>query len=825
MLPEIEIIDAYKHNLKHISLKIPKNKLVAITGVSGSGKSSLAFDTLFIEGQRRYLESLSSYARQFVRYLEQPEASLIRGIAPTVAIEQKQSRYLSHSTVGSVSEITPFIRLLYAKKSQAFCPNCNQLLQKQTPEKVLQKIAELYKKKRIAIYSVIVSNRRGDYLKLLQRYLLRGYLQALINDQQIYLEDLQAMNRNLRYTIALLIDIVDVDEKSSGRLLESLTIAFNESEGEILIIVDNKKELFSQRFFCPDCNVSLGEPQPATFSDSSALGACSSCSGTGKEKDGSTNCPACSGTGYNKIALSFKIENLNIYELQSREIGALKNFFDSYYEKNRADPVCNRIIPHILQRLEVMIDLHLDYLSLTRRVNTISGGEFQRARLVSLLGQKLNGVIYILDEPSIGMHPREQLSLIKKLKELSKNNSVIVVEHDEDTIKSADYIIDLGPFSGDYGGEIVYQGSLHDFKQAKNSLTSDYVFSRLKVAEITSGRIPRQFMKIKGLSVNNIRQLDVSIPLNCLVVVCGVSGSGKSSLVVNGLFPVISNYLFSKKDFSEPQYKSISVPGTVKDVFLVDQHSIGKNSRSCLATYLGIMAELKIIFSSLSASKMKGFGPERFSFNNPEGYCQSCKGLGVKKITMGFLPDFEVVCPICNGKRFNSEILKIHYNGLSIADVLDLTVEKAADFFKAYPQLNRKFNLLKEVGLSYLRLGQSSTQFSGGESQRLKLCRRLGFKGRSGVLYLFDEPTIGLHADDIKKFLKLIDILISNGNSVIIIEHNIDLIMAADYLIELGPGSGQNGGQIIAEGRLDELLPKINSPTIDCIKKRLANVF
>jgi excinuclease ABC subunit A len=830
-MSHLEIVDAHKHNLKHLHLKLPKRQLIVISGVSGSGKSTLAYDTIFQEGQRKYLESLSAYARQYIKSLERPEVRSIKGIAPTISIDQKHSSFYFNSTVGSVSEIAPYLRLLFAKLAEAHCPQCGDRISRYSPDKIIAAILDRFSGNLAHVFSPVVRNRRGNYLALFEKYRKRGFLKALVNGQVHYLDDVPLLDRNSRHHIAIQIDAIDVAPDAAGapgtaaRLADSVTLALNEGGGEILVRGAGREAFFSDRLHCPRCDISLPEPQPGTFSLNSPEGACPECQGFGIS-DAQRACPACGGAGLKRESLCFCFRGKNIHELGEMEIADLLDFF----KKVRLDPgeaeIARPLLPHIVQRLDSFATLNLGYIALNRRIRTISGGELQRARLVSQLGFSLNGIIYILDEPSIGMHFSEQLNLLRILRRLrEKGNTLIVVEHDEETIRAADYVVDIGPGAGEHGGEVMYAGPIRDFAAAENSLTSAYVFGRRRIAAA-----PRRdgknahFLTVKAVTLNNLKRVDLKIPLHRLTVVSGVSGSGKSSLVVDALVPILRREL----DGVPPADLRLSwgeVEGLdmVKRVLMVNQTAIGKNSRSCPATYIGIMAMIRDLFAALPEARIRGYSQSRFSYNVRGGRCEACEGMGVQKLQMSFLPQLEITCPVCAGERYNSETRQVKFKGRSIAEVLDLTASEAFEMFANIPHLAKRMRILIDVGLGYLRLGQSSQTLSGGESQRIKLTKELARLSGSPTVYVLDEPTVGLHFDDVRKLIDVFQALILRGHTVVVIEHNLEMMRVADHLIDLGPGGGRHGGKVVYQGDVEGILKCEDSLTGKYLKKKLKN--
>jgi excinuclease ABC subunit A len=822
-MQEISIIDAKKHNLKNISLKIPKRTFIAVTGVSGSGKSTLAYDTIFQEGQRKYLESLSVYARQFIKSLEKPEVQSIKGISPTISIDQKHSSYYYNSTVGTISEVSQYLRLLYARLGQAHCPGCGRRLERFSIQKLYDHILKTFKGRLVYLLAPVVKNRKGQYRALFERFLKRGFLKTRVDGRMHYLESVPPLDRHVHHHIDVLIDALEVTGAEQDRLKESISLTAFEGDGEMVLIADGQEHFFSDKLYCSACNMALREPQPAAFSFNSPLGACRWCHGTGVIGDNDT-CRECGGSGLNRNALSFRFRERNIFELGEMEIGELLDFFEGLRPEGEEKKILAPILPQVGQRLRSFVKLNLGYMSLNRKIGTLSGGELQRTRLVSQIGFSLSGIIYILDEPSIGMHISEQKNLIRILKELKKrDNTILVVEHDESTIKAADYIVDLGPGSGEAGGDIVYAGWYKDFRRAAGSLTADYIFKRKEI-DIGKKYAPdwHHFIHIDGIAINNIRDLDARIPLGALTVVTGVSGSGKSSLINDAFYPIIKSHLDnSGPGSSRVRFSGLKLDRPVDRILMADQTAIGKNSRSCPATYVNLMPLIRDLFAGLPEARMRGYNQSRFSFNVAGGRCEACNGLGVKKLEMSFLPHLEVPCPVCKGRRYNTETFKVKYRGLSIADVLELTAHEAYGIFRNIPLLARKLKILLDVGLGYLKLGQSSVSLSGGESQRIKLSRELARVSNKRTVYLLDEPTIGLHFHDIQKLIDVWMALIARGDTVVVIEHNLEIIRAADYIIDLGPGGGNRGGQVVYQGPLAGILACDDSITSRYLKEKV----
>jgi len=822
-MQEIEIVGANKHNLKNINVKIPKKKLVTITGVSGSGKSTLAYNTIFQEGQRKYLESLSMYARQFIKSLEKPDVQHIKGISPTISIDQKHSSFYHNSTVGTISEVSQYLRLLYAKVGEAYCPGCGKKIKKFSYQKILKYIYENFINKLVFILAPVIKNRKGTYKVLFEKYIKRGYLKSQIDGEMCYLDSVPELNRNVVHNIAIQIDAIEINKENLNQLNDSISISISEGNGELILISENREYFFSDRLFCSRCNISLREPQPATFSFTSPLGNCHYCLGSGINQEGDS-CKHCLGSGLNKEARAFYFRGKNIFECGEMEIIALLAFLKDIRLNENEDKILSQIYPHIVHRLESFVKLNLEYMTLNRKIKTLSGGELQRTRLVSQIGFGLSGIIYILDEPSIGMHMAEQNNLIHILNQLKKkDNTIIVVEHDENTIRSSDYIIDLGPGAGESGGELIYSGWFRDFKKVSDSLTSDYIFKR-KAIVLEKKYSPdfEHFLFLKGVHIHNVKNVNLKIPLKSLTVVTGVSGSGKSSLIINALYYIVKSN-FEEKTVTRKtiEYKNIEGVENLDRILMVDQTSIGKNSRSCPATYVNIMPIIRELFAGLPESKIRGYDQSRFSFNVKGGRCEACSGLGIKKLEMSFLPNLEVTCPVCQGRRYNLETLQVRYKGLSIADVLELTATEAYAFFKNIPYLSKKIKILTDVGLGYLKLGQSSVTLSGGESQRIKLSKELSRISAKSTIYVLDEPTIGLHFDDIQKLINVFNYLIAKGNTIVVIEHNMEIIKAADYIVDLGPGGGNKGGKIIFQGELKGILKNNQSITAYYLREKM----
>ncbi|MDD5738783.1 MAG: excinuclease ABC subunit UvrA [Candidatus Pacebacteria bacterium] len=924
----ISIRGARVHNLKNIDLDIPKNKLVVITGVSGSGKSSLAFDTLYAEGQRRYVESLSSYARQFLGVMQKPDVDKIEGISPAISIDQRKSSHNPRSTVGTMTEIFDYLRVLFARIGAPHCPKCDREVKKQTIDQIVSQILALPPKSEVYILGPMVKAKKGEHKAILMEASRAGFVRVRIDGivQRIDEAIEKDIDRQKKHNIEIVVDrlILDKDLEKS-RLVDSLEIALRLGKGAVIIqkskIKDQKEGdlIFSEHFACDYCEISLPEIEPRLFSFNSPFGACSSCQGLGKKLEVSPDlvmpnknlsiaegaifpwarashkigrqgyywnllqdlaekykfsldkpikdlppeiielilygenkndvqrsmsnvqgfegvvnnlqrrywetdsdwakeeiqrymkakvCEKCHGQRLNQEALAVKVNKFSIANVSDMPARKCKDFFEGLLEnlnQNNAK-IAGPLIKEIVSRLGFLVEVGLDYLTLSRETETLSGGEEQRARLATQIGSKLTGVLYILDEPSVGLHPRDQNKLITTLKELRDvGNTVIVVEHDPLTVKEADWIIDIGPMAGKRGGKVVFEGTPKQLLRSK-TLTGDYLSGRKKISIKESGirnqelrGATQKYLIIKGARENNLKNIDVKIPLGKFVCVTGVSGSGKSSLVNDILAKALYQKFYKSKDIVG-EYDEILGAEFLDKVVLVDQSPIGRTPRSNPATYTSAFNYIRDIFTKTKEARLRGFKLGRFSFNVKGGRCEECEGQGVKKIEMYFLPDIYVQCQECHGQRYNKETLEIDYKGKSISDVLNMTVEEAMDFFKNIPVLNQKLKTLNEVGLSYVELGQPAPSLSGGEAQRIKLATELSKKSTGKTLYILDEPTTGLHPDDINKLLFVLKALVEKGNTVLIIEHNLELAAQADWIIDLGPESGEKGGQIVVEG-------------------------
>jgi len=934
-LESINIKGAREHNLKDVSLSIPRGKLVVITGVSGSGKSSLAFDTIFAEGQRRYMESLSAYARQFVEKIDKPDVDSIEGLSPSISVDQKTFQRNPRSTVGTITEIYDFLRLLYARIGKPFCHKCGVEISAQSLDSMVERVRALPKGKKVSIYSPIVQGRKGEYRKELEELRSEGYLRVRIDGDIYDLDEEISINKNKKHTIELLVDVAIIrPENMAERVRESLQIALKRSGGVAVVESDDGEKItFSDKFACPECGMSYPEISPRLFSFNSPYGSCRECHGIGttsfcdpellidddlsisegaiipwrnsayfkqiidnvaeyfgfdlntpfkeltlkirkiivhgsgdeevmfyKERKGrvlkywetyagvlgitsewfketqspeirerlsqymrTSKCTACGGSRLRKEALSILIRKKSIYDISKMPVENAIEFFNQLKLSGRELIIGERVIKEINSRLSFLEDVGLNYLTLDRPAPTLSGGEAQRIRLATQVGSKLTGITYVLDEPTIGLHSRDNQKLIDTLKSLrDSGNSIIVVEHDEDTIRNADYVVDIGPGAGEKGGEIVSTGEIEQLINTEKSLTGGYLSGDLGIEVPRERRKPKGFISIEGASEHNLKNVDVEFPLGVFTCVTGVSGSGKSTLVIDTLYNALSRSLYKSKE-QIGKHKKISGFKNIDKVLNVEQSPIGRTPRSNPATYTGLFSPIRDLFAILPQANARGYKPGRFSFNVGDGRCSVCSGYGTQKIEMHFLPDVYVTCEKCGGSRYNSETLEIKYNGKSIADVLDMTVSEAHEFFKNVPHLKSKLEVLDSVGLEYIRLGQAATTLSGGEAQRIKLSKELSRRATGNTIYILDEPTIGLHFDDVRKLLLVIQELADKGNTVIVIEHNLDVIKCADYIIDMGPEGGEAGGQIVARGAPEKVSKVKSSYTAMFLKKILAN--
>ena len=939
MNTHIQVHGAREHNLKNLHVAIPKNKLTVITGISGSGKSSLAFDTIHAEGQRRYMESFSAYARQFVGNMERPDVDQIDGLSPVVAIEQKTTNKSPRSTVGTVTEIYDFIRLLYARAGEAYSYETGKKMVRFSEQEMLEQIQKQFKKKRIVLLSPLVKGRKGHYRELFEQYRKQGFTKVRVDGNIIDLTEKMQVDRYKIHDIEMVIDRFSVSEENAQRLNESLQTALRYGNGQVMVVNHDKPEeaqLLSKQLMCADTGLSYDEPSPNTFSFNSPYGYCPHCKGLGTvyqididlvmpdkevsiadggiiplgeardafiyqqvksiatkykidlnkpirlipEKamnvlmygqeqaiasvnlvfddtpkvydtqfEGIVNmvirwfhdttsdyvkqwaekfmvintCQTCEGSRLRLESRWFKIADKNIAALTQLNLGVLRNWFDKVLPKlsKKQQQIAGEIIKEINERLDFLLDVGLDYLTLDRSSRSLSGGESQRIRLATQIGSKLKGITYILDEPSIGLHQRDNQRLIKALKELRDvGNTVIVVEHDKDIMLEADYIIDIGPGAGRHGGHVVSEGTPKELLK-KDTPTARFLNgkSRIPLPEKRRAGLGQSIV-LKGVSGNNLNGVDVSFPLGTFIGVTGVSGSGKSTLISDTLYPILATHVYGSKQKPMP-YKKVVGLEHIDKVIEIDQSPIGRTPRSNPATYCNYFNDIRQLFSIIPEAKIRGYKPGRFSFNVKGGRCETCEGAGIKTIEMNFLPDVHVHCERCNGKRFNRETLEIKYKGKSIADVLDMTVSEAVEFFAPVPSIYRKIKTLQDVGLGYIALGQSAVTLSGGEAQRIKLATELAKKDTGKTFYILDEPTTGLHFQDIAMLLQVLQKLVDRGNTVLVIEHNLDVIKDTDYIIDLGPEGGSGGGQIVATGTPEEVAKNKKSITGQFLKTEL----
>ena len=934
----IKIRGAKEHNLKDVSLDIPRDKLVVLTGLSGSGKSSLAFDTIYAEGQRRYMESLSSYARMFLGQVEKPDVESIEGLSPAISIDQKSTNRNPRSTVGTVTEIYDYMRLLYARVGIPHCPKCGKAIHKQSIDQMVDRVMLLPEKTKFQILAPIVKGKKGRHEKVLASAKKSGYVRVIIDGNVYELSEDIELDKNIKHSIDIVIDRLVIKEGIERRLTDSLEAALGLGEGYANIdVIDKEIIKFSQNFACPDCGISIDEVEPRTFSFNNPFGACPDCVGLGytmefdeelmipdkslsinegaiiamgwqscNDKKSFTNavlrglcekfdfdldtpfekypkkiqdiilygtdeeinvsyesqrgkgiypvvfegliknverryketysdsakaeyeqfmriksCKSCGGKRLKKEALAVTLGDKNIYDATDMSTLKFRKFIDELELDEMQKAIGSLILKEIRARVSFLIDVGLDYLSLSRNTGTLSGGEAQRIRLATQIGSGLQGVAYILDEPSIGLHQRDNDKLLATLKHLRDiGNSVIVVEHDEDTMMEADYIVDIGPGAGEHGGRVIATGTAKEIMENENSITGKYLSGKIKIEVPRERRKPSGFIKVKGAAHNNLKNINVDFPLGIMTCVTGVSGSGKSSLVNEILYKALAKKL-NKSNLIAGKYKTIEGLEQLDKIIAIDQSPIGRTPRSNPATYTGVFDMIRDLFASTVDAKAKGYTKGRFSFNVKGGRCESCSGDGIIKIEMHFLPDVYVPCEVCAGKRYNRETLDVKYKGKSIYDILEMTVEEALEFFKHIPTIQRKIQTLYDVGLSYIKLGQPSTQLSGGEAQRIKLATELSKRGTGKTIYILDEPTTGLHFADVHKLVDILRRLCDSGNTVIVIEHNLDVIKTADYIIDIGPEGGDGGGTVVATGTPEEIIKVENSYTGKYVKKYL----
>ncbi len=929
--PRIKIRGAKEHNLKDIDVSIPRNELVVLTGLSGSGKSSLAFDTIYAEGQRRYMESLSSYARQFLGQMEKPEVDSIEGLPPAISIDQKSTNKNPRSTVGTVTEIYDYFRLLFARIGTPHCPNCGKEIKRQSVDQMTDAVMSLPEGTKIQLLAPVVRGRKGEHSKVFERAAKSGYVRVRVDGNMYELSEEIKLDKNIKHNIEIIVDRLVVKEGINKRLTDSLETVMQLSDGLVYVdVVDGKMLSFSQSFSCPDCNISIDEIEPRSFSFNNPFGACPECAGLGYKMrfdedliipdkslsimDGAitvpgwqscndkssftyatldamrkkykfsletpfekypkkihdllingtdgevlkvsykgmrgegvydvpfeglirnverryretasesskaeyetfmrfTPCDQCHGMRLKPGALAVTVGGLNIHEMTDMSIVELKKFMDGLKLTKQQELIGARILKEIKARLGFLVEVGLDYLTLSRATGSLSGGEAQRIRLATQIGSGLVGVAYILDEPSIGLHQRDNGKLLGALKNLRDlGNSLIVVEHDEETMLAADWLVDIGPGAGSEGGKVVVAGTVEDVMNCKESITGQYLRHDLFIPVPAKRRKPKKFLKIKGASENNLKNIDVDIPLGVLTCVTGVSGSGKSSLINEILYKRLAHDLNRARTIPGKHVK-IDGTGELDKIIAIDQSPIGRTPRSNPATYTGAFDLIRDLFATTKDAKERGYAKGRFSFNVKGGRCEACSGDGIIKIEMHFLPDVYVPCEVCKGKRYNRETLEVRYKGKNIYDVLDMTVEEALPFFENIPAIKRKIETLNEVGLGYIKLGQPSTTLSGGEAQRIKLATELSRRSTGRTIYILDEPTTGLHFADVHKLVEILQRLTEGGNTVVVIEHNLDVIKTADYIIDLGPEGGDSGGTVIAAGTPEEVAKNKRSYT------------
>ena len=935
----IKIRGAKEHNLKNISLDIPRDELVVLTGLSGSGKSSLAFDTIYAEGQRRYMESLSSYARQFLGQMEKPDVESIEGLSPAISIDQKSTNRNPRSTVGTVTEIYDYFRLLYARIGIPHCPKCGREIRRQSVDQMVDQIMQLPERTKIQLLAPVVRGRKGEHGKLFEQARKSGYVRVRVDGSLYELSEDISLDKNKKHNIEIIVDRLVVKDGIRQRLTDSLENVMALADGLVIVdVIGGEPMTFSQSFSCPDCGISVEEIEPRSFSFNNPFGACPDCFGLGYKMEfdedlmipdkslsiaggavavlgwqsctdkgsftyaildamskayhfsldtpyqelpeeirrvflygtdgkvlkvhykgqrgegvydvpfeglienvnrryretGSdimkqeyetfmriTPCKACKGQRLKKSALAVTVCDKNIYEVTSLSIARLQAFLQEMQLTKQQELIGHQVLKEIRARVGFLMDVGLDYLSLSRATGTLSGGEAQRIRLATQIGSGLVGVAYILDEPSIGLHQRDNDKLLNTLKHLRDlGNSVLVVEHDEDTMRAADYIVDIGPGAGEHGGQVVAAGTAEDIMKNENSITGAYLSGRMKIPVPKTRRTPTGWLTVKGAQENNLKNIDVDFPLGVLTCVTGVSGSGKSSLVNEILYKRLAKELNRARTIPGKHADIVGMEQLDK-VIAIDQSPIGRTPRSNPATYTGVFDQIRDLFAATADARARGYKKGRFSFNVKGGRCEACSGDGIIKIEMHFLPDVYVPCEVCQGKRYNRETLEVRYKGKSIYDVLNMTVEEAMHFFEPVPSIRRKIETLYDVGLSYIRLGQPSTELSGGEAQRIKLATELSRRSTGRTIYILDEPTTGLHFADVHKLVEILHRLAEGGNTVVVIEHNLDVIKTADYLIDIGPEGGDRGGTVIAKGTPEEVAAAPMSYTGQYVKKYL----
>ncbi len=828
----IVIKGAREHNLKNIDVTIPRDQLVVITGLSGSGKSSLAFDTIYAEGQRRYVESLSAYARQFLEQMGKPDVDSIEGLSPAISIEQKSTSHNPRSTVGTVTEIYDYLRLLFARVGRPSCFQCGDEITAQTVQQMVDAIGLLQEGSKFQLLAPIVRGRKGEYRKELLDMRRAGYVRARIDGQLVDLGEDITLDKQKKHTIEIVVDrlVMKPGEALTRRLADSVETSLKLAGGLVGVLTDNGKvSLYSEKLACIRCGVSYPEITPRVFSFNSPHGACPACDGIGYSMTpGSSDeedftlleaCEVCKGARLRPESLSIKLASQSIAEVTHLSVRAAADFFSSLKLTERELMIAHRILKEIRERLGFLVNVGLDYLTLDRAAATLSGGEGQRIRLATQIGSGLVGVLYILDEPSIGLHQRDNRRLLQTLLRLRDlGNTVVVVEHDAETMMAADHLLDMGPGAGTHGGQVIAQGTPNDVMGNLDSLTGQYLRGTQMVSLPRRQRKAKGLLSIVGATKHNLKGMTAKIPLGLLTCVTGVSGSGKSTLVLEVLFHSLSQLLYQKKPKIDGCKELLGVEALDK-VIDIDQAPIGRTPRSNPATYTGLFGFIRDLYSNLPESRVRGYKPGRYSFNVKGGRCEACQGDGLIKIEMHFLPDVYVTCEVCKGQRYNRETMEIHHKGKSIADVLNMTVDDAVEFFEHIPFIKRKLDTLHDVGLHYVKLGQSATTLSGGEAQRVKLSRELSKRPTGRTMYILDEPTTGLHFADVQRLLDVLDRLVEAGNTVVVIEHNLDVIKNADWIIDLGPEGGDRGGEIVAEGPPKEIAKSKRSYTGQVLKE------
>lgn len=824
MKDKITIKGAREHNLKNINLEFPRNQLICFTGVSGSGKSSLAFDTIFAEGQRRYIESLSAYARQFLGQMQKPDVDEIEGLSPAISIDQKAHSRNPRSTVATVTEIYDYLRVLYARIGEAHCPKCREKIEKLTVDEIVDSVLKQTKTTKstkggaeVMILAPVVRGRKGDYYQLLYDMYNSGFAKVRVDGKMHRLSERIKLSRYQQHTIEIVVDTIPAialehaDKDTRQRLGEAVEKAVDYGNDLMQIVFPDKSErLYSTKFSCVNCGFSFPEIEPRLFSFNSPYGACEKCTGLGTlELFSEEVCPACEGKRLRPEAMSVLIGGENIVEFVAKTINQAAEFILNINLDDRQREIAGTILREIENRLTFMLDVGLHYLTLDRKAGSLSGGEAQRIRLASQVGSRLVGALYVLDEPTIGLHQRDNEQLIKTLEGLRDlGNTVIVVEHDEDTIRRSDYMVEIGPGAGVHGGEVIASGPTPKIFDNKKSLTAAYLRGDKKIPVPKKRRkMGKDAIKIRGAEENNLKNIDVDIPLRRFVCITGVSGSGKSTLMLEVMYKTIAKRLYGNKA-TPGKHKAVLGVEYIDKAILMDQSPIGRTSRSNPATYTGAWGPIRELYTSTEEARFRGYKPGRFSFNVPGGRCENCEGHGEIAIEMHFLPTVYVQCDVCKGRRFNRETLEVGYNNKNIYDVLEMTIEEASVFFKDIPAIGDKLTTLNEVGLGYLKLGQSANTLSGGESQRVKLASELSKRSTGRTLYLLDEPTTGLHFEDIQQLLEVLHKLVEKGNTILVIEHNLDVIKTADWIIDMGPDGGDGGGQVVAQGTPEDVARK-----------------